>query len=238
MLEQLWRDQEMPEGSVDLDVVKEFAERLWAGVVEGYGKDAIGIDYDTPDGTMLKALKKQVFHFSAAKNYQQLRELTDALIGDDGRLRTKSQFFEAALKINDKQVKRYLRTEYELAVAGGQMAGKWVDIEQQKESFPLLRFDAVIDGQTSDLCKGLHGTTLPVDHAFWNRFYPPNHFGCRSTVRQIRSGSTTPDSKIPSADIPPMFQTNLGKHGLIFPKDHPYFQDTPAEVLRSAMKLI
>jgi SPP1 gp7 family putative phage head morphogenesis protein len=238
MVNQVWLDQGLPESTINIDVTKAFADKLWAGVIDGYGKDAVQIDYDTPDGNMLRALRTQTFHFSGAKNYHQLRELTVALIGEDGRLRTKDQFIEAALKINDRQVKRYLKPEYELAVAGSQMAGKWVDIERDKETLPLLRFDAVIDGQTSDLCRSLHGTTLPVDHPFWDRFYPTNHFGCRSTVRQLRTGSITPESKIPSADIPPMFQTNLAKNRLVFPPDHPYFQDLPADVLRSAERLI
>lgn len=204
--------------------------------MQSYGKDVVEVDYDTPDFNMLAALRRNVSQFSAAKNYTMMRQLTDALLDNEGKLRTFEQFKEAAFRITDDHTDRFLKAEYELAVAGGQMAGKWVDIEANKKVLPLLQFDAVMDTQTTALCRSLDGTILPVGHAFWNRFYPPNHWGCRSTVRQLSSGVVTPANKIPSADIPEMFKTNLGKGRLIFPKDHPYFIDLPTEVIAPVRK--
>lgn len=221
----------MPEGTINKQVTAAFAKKLWNGVVEGYGKDIVSIDYDSPDYKMLTALQNNVWSFAGAKNYHQLRELGNALIGADGKLISFSKFKELALAINNKYTVSHLKTEYNLAVAGGQMAGKWEQIKEQQDIFPYLKFDAVLDKQTTDLCRDLDGTTLPIDHPFWKRYYPPNHFNCRSTVRQVTGGPVTPDSRIPAVDIPPMFQTNLGEAGLIFPKTHPYFIDLPKEVL-------
>lgn len=234
MVAQVWRDKGVTE--LNLPIVKAYAHNLWQGVTNGYG--ASSPDFDTPDFNMLASLEKNTWQFSAAKNYTQLRELGAALLDENGKLRTFEQFKAAALTINDKYILRYARAEYELAVAGAQMASKWVDIEKNANTLPLLQFDAVLDAQTTSLCRGLHGTILPFDHVFWDINYPPNHFRCRSTVRQLRSGALTPADKIPSADIPPMFRTNLAKRGLIFPKDHPYFVDIPTEVLNQALRLM
>lgn len=229
-MQQIWKEKGLPEGLINKEVTSAFAKRLWGGVVKGYGSDIGAVDYDTPDFKMLAALQRNVWQFSAAKNYTQLREMGAKLIGDDGKLRSFDAFKEAVGPINDKFANQHLKVEYNLAVAGGQMAGKWVDIERQRDIFPYLEFDAVLDKQTTELCRGLNGTLLPIDHPFWKKYYPPNHFNCRSTVRQKRSGQVTPEDKIPSADIPAMFEVNLGQRGLIFPKDHAYFIDSPQNV--------
>jgi hypothetical protein len=39
------------------------------------------------------------------------------------------------------------------------------------------------------LCRGLDGTTLPTDAAFWQQWTPPNHYGCRSCVIEVWESS-------------------------------------------------
>lgn len=235
MVEQVWKDKGVTPGTLNRDVTTMMAERLFSGAQEGFGGTIVGIDYTTPDWNMLASLQRNVWQFAAAKNYQHLRELSAALLDADGNLRTKAQFLAAVVDINDRQMKRYFAAEYELAVAGAQMAGKWVDIERNKDVLPYLQLDAVLDGQTTTLCRSLDGTRLPYDHQFWNMYYPPNHWGCRDTIRQYSSGPLTQEGKIPSADIPPMFRTNLGKQGLVFPPGHSYYEGIPDGVQTMAM---
>lgn len=236
MVQQIWDAKGLPEGLINANVAKAFAEKLLKGVVEGFGTN--GIDFTTPDAEMLAALKANVYQFAAAKNYSQLKALSEALIGDDGKLRTFKEFKLAASKINNEHVNQWLETEYNLGVASGQMASKWVTIEAQAENLPLLEFDAVIDMRTSSLCRTLHKTILPIDNAFWATYYPPNHFGCRSTVHQLSKGKITPESKVAAPEIPDMFRVNLGKERLAFPPKHPYFIDAPKEVINNAETLI
>ena len=230
MAEQVWREKGS-DGTINREATIAFAQQLWNGVLSGYGDNFTSVDYNTPDWNMLASLRQNVWHFSAAKNYAQLRELSSALIGEDGKLVSKAAFIAAAMKINADFSKHFGATEYELAVAGSQMASKWATIKQDD----ILEFDAIIDGQTTALCASLHGTRLPASSSFWNKYYPPNHWRCRSTVRIVYGGSITPAGEIPGADIPPMFQTNLGKAGLIFPAAHPYFKDIPAGIALQAM---
>jgi SPP1 gp7 family putative phage head morphogenesis protein len=50
---------------------------------------------------------------------------------------------------------------------------------------PFWMFDAVLDSRTSEGCRGLNGLVLPATHPFWDRNYPPRHYGCRSGVRSL-----------------------------------------------------
>ncbi len=232
MVQDVWKAKGMPY-NINKKIANAFAKELWSGTTKGYGKDIIGIDYNSPDYEMLKNLQNSVYQFSAAKNHQQLKALTQALIGDDNKIRNYSQFKQAAYQINDTHVNQWLKTEYNTAISSGQMASKWVQIEANKKTLGILEFDAVMDGRTSDLCASLNGVRKPVDDSFWSKYYPPNHFSCRSTVRQRGGSYSTPDSKIEYPDIPEMFQVNLAKEGLVFPKGHPYFNHVPEDALMS-----
>jgi len=56
------------------------------------------IDFQTPDLEMLAALQKHVWHFTAAKNYQELTSLSLALVDKNGNLRSFAEFVEPAKK--------------------------------------------------------------------------------------------------------------------------------------------
>ena len=51
-----------------------------------------------------------------------------------------------------------------------------------RKARPYLRFDAVGDDRTSDICSDLDGTVKPADDAFWKTRRPPLHHNCRSIL--------------------------------------------------------
>lgn len=205
-------------------------------LVQGFGGDLFSFKYESPDYKMLTDLRNNVYQFSAAKQYSHLKALTEALIDDGNKLRSFSQFQKAAFAINEQFAKDWLKTEYNSAIAGGQMASKWVDI-MSNPATKYLQFDAVMDGRTTELCSSLHGVIKPVNDPFWNTYYPPNHFNCRSTVKQLMNGRVTPDNEIVHPEkMPEAFKTNMAKTGVIFPKDSPYYAGMPNEVLKDADK--
>ena len=236
MVAGVYREKGLPTGLIDRSVTGAIARKLLQGIESGFGQQladiGTSIDYDTPDANMLLQLQRNVWHFSAAKNYNQLVELSRALVGEDGKLRSWEQFKEAAWKVNDRHINQWLRVEYDNAVAGAQMAGKWTEIQREAATFPYLQFDVVMDMGTSEICRPLYNVVVPVGHPMLDRYYPPNHFGCRTTVRQLRSGTPTPPEQYSLPDIPPMFQTNVGKTGMAFPAGHPYFTGAPEEVYK------
>lgn len=227
IVKKIYELQAIPE-YFDKELTEFYAETFWKTVTKNFGEDLFSVSYDTPDYLMLRSLQENVYQFAAAKDYQQLKQLSEALTDDAGSLRTFSEFKEVAAEINSEFSIRYMKAEYEMAVASAQMAAKWTRIQETKEVLPLLQFDAVMDERTTPVCQSLDGVVRPVDDSFWDIYYPPNHWGCRSDVRSLADGTETPDADIVFPDnMPDIFKTNLAKSGLIFPEDHPYFNGLP-----------
>lgn len=219
----------------DGELLDKTATTLWRQVERGYGKKAVKVQYNAPDFEMIKHLEQSVYSFSAAKSYHELKDMTAALMDGD-RLRTPSEFRQQIETMNLKYNSVWLATEQQTAIAGGQMASRWVDFEQNKDAMPMLRYSTVGDGKVRDSHRALDGVTKVVDDVFWNTHYPPNGWNCRCDVLQLPDSDTEPTREdIEPALVQPMFQTNLAKQGLIFPQGHPYFTGIPKPELRRAM---
>lgn len=239
MVTDVYRKKGMPE-KLNSNMVLHYANTLWNGLTEGYGSSfAAGADFTTPDEVMLQKLQTSVWHFSAAKNFSQLRALSAALIDETGKLRTFEQFRNAAYTINDAHVNAWLKAEYNLAVAGGQMAANWVRIEENKEAMPFLKYITAGDERVRQSHADLDGVVRPVDDDFYNIYYPPNGWGCRCDVLQVGPGyRVTPVDKIVvPQNVPALFKTNLAKNGLAFPANHPYFIGNAPVVKETATAL-
>jgi hypothetical protein len=202
----------------DKGMIQFTAEQLMQGMLTGYGKNFTNVDYNSPDWKMLENLENNVYQFSAAKNFQQIRLMTSLLI-DNGKPRSFSDFRNKVIDLNIKFNKTWLKTEYNLAIAGGQMASKWVDFADGS----MLKYSTAGDANVRDSHAALDGVKKPKNDNFWAIHYPPNGFNCRCNVVETSSKQPTDDDKIPSVEIQPMFRTNLAKSGLVFPKNHPFF---------------
>jgi SPP1 gp7 family putative phage head morphogenesis protein len=224
-------------GSIDERLTELVAAELRKAVIEGFGKDFTDLDTGTPHYKMLESLEKNVFHFSAAKNYQQLKSMTLALRDDQGEVRSFRDFKNEAAKISQEYNGRWLKTEYDSAVGSGQMAGKWTDFEINKETAPWLRYDTAGDRRVRPGHKAINGVTKQVDDAFWNIWYPPNGWGCRCDVTQLINGADSQGYEAPD-DVPVIFRNNLAKNGMVFPPQHPYFIGTPEDILKQGEGLI
>lgn len=208
-------------------------------LIEGYGRDFPQIVYNTPDYEELRNLTENVYSFSAAKNYQQLKDMTLALTDGD-RVVTESEFVERIKAMNLKYNWDWLITERNTAVAGGQMASRWVEFERNRDIAPLLEYSTVGDNKVRAAHALLDGVRKPVDDPFWNRYYPPNGWNCRCDVIAVpdKNAEPTQDEKITVPEVQPMFRTNLAKAGIIFPKGHPYFKGVSKAELRKAISYL
>ena len=208
-------------------------------LIEGYGRDFPQIIYNTPDYEELRNLTENVYSFSAAKNYQQLKDMTLALT-DGERIVTEGEFVERVKAMNLKYNRDWLITERNTAVAGGQMASRWVEFERNRDITPLLEYSTVGDNKVRAAHALLDGVRKPVDDPFWSRYYPPNGWNCRCDVIAVpdKNAEPTQDEKITVPEIQPMFRTNLAQAGIIFPKGHPYFKGVPKAELRKAISYL
>ncbi len=67
---------------------------------------------------------------------------------------------------------------------------------------PIWRFDALLDGRTSSICRTCHGTTLPADHPWWRTHLSPLHHRCRSSFVTLRASQAGPLTARPPEDEP------------------------------------
>lgn len=213
------------------------AKTLLQGVYDGYGQDFVSVDWDTPDHVMLTRLSQNVFSFSAAKNYQELRTITDALRDADGKLRTFSDFKEQVATINQKFNAVWLETEYDTSIATATQSARWQEFKAQKAMFPFLQYQTAGDDSVRDEHRLLDGVTKRFDDPFWLTYYPPNGWRCRCEVIQLPDDNAreTPEGAFERPVVSPMFRTNVGETGLIFPQGHPYYKGVPGAEIRKAI---
>lgn len=213
------------------------ARTLLEGVYEGYGKDFTSVDWDTPDHEALTRLTHNVFSFSAAKNYQQLRTITESLRDENGMLRTFTDFREQVAIINKKFNGTWLQTEYDTCIATATQSARWQEFKSQKDIFPYLRYQTAGDDSVRNEHRLLDGITKRVDDPFWRTYYPPNGWNCRCEVIQVPDDDVqeTPENVYSLPLIDPLFKTNCGETGLIFPKGHAYYDGIPSAEIRKAI---
>ena len=209
----------------DPELLASTATTLLTAMTTGYGKSLSDVDYDTPDFNTLRKLTENVFQFSASKDFHILQDMTLALKDTDGKLRSFSDFQKEVDKMNLQYNGNWLRTEYNHAVAASQCAARWTEQVSRSQSMPYLQYQAVMDSNTRPEHAALNGVIKRIDSDFWDKYYPPNGWGCRCEVIQLpgKNHKETPDMDLKHCKVAPMFQVNVGKKGVIFPKGHPYF---------------
>lgn len=197
-----------------------------------------GITYEIPE-TMLQHFNKNIYVFSGAKTYAELRELSDLLVDDKGEIKSFSKFFKDVRQVHNEYNKSYLESEYIFATQSAQMASKWVEFEQDGDEFNL-QYRTANDDRVRYSHQLLHNTTLPPSDPFWLEYFPPNGWRCRCNAVQVRkkrypeSDSTTANELGKKAtytvgaggvNTSEMFRFNPGKQNVIFPPHHPYFKN-------------
>lgn len=214
------------------------ADKLKEGLYKGFGGD-LGDFSGKRDLELLQELRESIYMFSGAKTYQEVRTLTDLLVDGD-RVRTFDEFREEALKIYGTYNVDYLYTEYNTAIGQGSSAVAWSQIQEQKDVLPFLKYSAIDDERTDDICIALNGLVAPVEDPIWDSCSPLNHYNCRCVLEQLAEDPGTgpkPDDKDVVEQREKMddaFKMNPGKDGYVFSPDHPYFNILPKDEARAA----
>ena len=87
------------------------------------------------------------------------------LTGDDAKF---SSYYELVFRIN-------IQTAYNAAKAMEMMADPPI----------FLEFIGIEDERQSDICAACSGVILPYTDPWWDTHWPPLHYNCRSTIREI-----------------------------------------------------
>lgn len=190
------------------------------------------------DYEKINALKENVYWFSGVKTYQQLSELSSKLVDESGRARSFESFMKEAKKVNERYNLNYLKAEYEHAMASAQMISIWNQYVGKNPNV-LLKYSAVGDDRTTPLCQQRDGIILPASDSFWIINYPPNHWGpCRSTVIPMNEDTPLVLPKNNLQQPEGIFASNVALDGIVFPKQHPYFENISNEGLARIKKFV
>jgi SPP1 gp7 family putative phage head morphogenesis protein len=206
------------------------AAQLSEGLENGYGQKIAAVKWNSPDAVLLGKLTESLYVFSANKDYQLLTELSELLVVE-GTVRSYASFESEALKLHQGYNVNWLRTEYDTAVATGQMAAKWPGFQVEKDKY-FLKYTTANDDRVRPTHKELDGILLPVDHEFWNTHYPPLGWHCRCNVVRVPRAGRSPSTQkdIDGLTIKaPEFGHNAPKTGVVFPDSHQY-NNVPKDV--------
>jgi hypothetical protein len=200
------------------------ANELKQALYTGFGGNLS--DFSGTDYALLSELRENIYMFSAAKSYTELKDMRSLLIDNP----LFPDFKKAAqAKYNIYNVD-YLKSEFNTAQASGDMAIKWADIERNKEILPMLQYQTA-GGDVCPICKPLDKVTLPATDKFWKERYPPNHFNCMCVVTQHEDDEFPKTKDIPDT-LPIMsdvFKMNVGVDKYVYSPEHPYFQVEPKD---------
>ena len=206
--------------------VKAVLERA---LIEGFGATLAELTPGSAEFILLESFEDNLSRFTAAKQYQQVREL-EAF--KDLKF---AEFRQLGVDIFQRYNQAWLNTEFETVVNAASSGRKWTIFEKQKDSKPFLTYHTQQDSRVRPEHQTLDGITRPVDDSFWDSFTPPNGWNCRCFLTSSATAPVTPmkDIKLSTInnEIPEMFKFNPGKTGLLFSSLHPYYSvkrgDTP-----------
>lgn len=220
-------------GGFDIAQIKDPAARkLIAETVAAINR---GVDAHLPTyvpDTLRFALEENGFIFSGFKTFHAMREIGLSLLNDKGEIKSYSDFQADVLKLNEKYNTNYLYAEYKHAVGTCQMAARWAGIEADGDRY-LLQYRTAQDNRVRDDHALMDGITLPPSDPFWDKYYPPNGWGCRCTAVQVRRDKYPQSDPVAAMRLgdnsteaakQQIFRFNAGKTMRLFPPKHPYFK--------------
>lgn len=191
-------------------------------------------EFDKVDLATMNKLKDFTKYFAGCKYVSQAKTLTGLIKGEDGKPRTFAEFKKLANPIIGDYNQNWLEAEFNATLGQSRMAGRWMDIEKDKDILPLLKYDTVEDANVRPEHKKLHGIVRLVDDPFWDRYMPKNGWGCRCDVEQLGEDEENETDLKDFVDLtdkqqPEFFRINPGKAKAIFGDDHPYIKEVKGD---------
>jgi len=211
------------------DLYNDIAKNLQTALFRGYGGTLRDFDIESADFKALEILNKNIFVFSAAKTFQQVKDMQQFIFDKKGFIRPFTEFSKDADKIFTQYNKQWLRTEFDTTIAQSQSAARWTDIQKDKKALPMLKYQTAGDGKVRPEHAEWDNIVRPVNDPWWDSHMPPNGFNCRCIVEQLEAGEEPVSSLTGVKDNEEkLFRMNPGKDRLIFiekgQRQHPYFK--------------
>ncbi len=200
-------------------------DTLFKSVITGFGATLAQLEEQLIKLGLLSDFQRNTFAFSAAKTFQQVKDMS-AQVFKGGQKLPFNEFKKRADQVFGLYNTTWLNVEQRTAVNQAFAGQQWVGIQEQKEDLPLLQFQTVGDDRVRASHIELDNKVKPVDDIFWDSFMPPLDWNCRCIVQQLAEGDAEISQEKKSSFEKPnkLFNMNPGKDRLIFREDHPYFK--------------
>jgi SPP1 gp7 family putative phage head morphogenesis protein len=220
-IEQLFLDgvfsQSILPNRIDRAMWQEHYSRLLNHAEAGWGKRFTEAA-DLKEWERFQRIEQNLREFAALKQHRIIEELRQLKI----KFPNRADWEPTARKLLNRHNVRYLRAELQASTAAAQAAESWAVFESRAYLYPNLRYETAGDERVRQSHRSLDGVIRPVNHPFWDMYYPPNGWGCRCKVVQTDEEATTTGEGV---DFEPAkgFRGNVGKTGQLFSEDHPYY---------------
>lgn len=161
------------------------------------------------------------------------------MIDDKGEFKSWQQFKTDALKIHKRYNVNYLSAEYNHAVNSAQMGSQWQHWLKDGDRYYLqYRIRGV---NTRPPHAAMENITLPMSDPFWDKYLPPNDWNCFCSAKQVLKDLHIPSKPKDAQDLgikattrigkdgsnkAEIFRFNPGKEKIMFPKHHPYYNNS------------
>lgn len=198
---------------------------------------------------MKQMLANDTFVFSGCKTYHSLREMSQLLLDDNGKVRPFSKFRKEALQLHPKYNELYLEAEYQFALTSSESAAQWSEWQASGDRYDL-QYRTAGDSLVRAEHAALDGTTLPVSSDFWASYMPPNGWRCRCVVKRVLAGKyqhsderlahhrgdiATTSIDADGRNRTEMFRFNPGAQQVVFPPHHPYYNNVPETIKKTTV---
>lgn len=181
------------------------------------------------DEISVSRLQESNFVFSGYKTFHELNEAFPSLLDKDGNIKPFDTFLRDVQSIHTNYNKYYLKAEYNFAKQSALMAARWKSFSSNPAF--NLQYRTVGDERVRISHRPLNRITLPMTSKFWDWYFPPNGWGCRCTVVQVRAKdyvvsdereAMNAGSQSTAGKHQEMFRFNPGKRMATFPAYNPY----------------
>lgn len=109
------------------------------------------------------------------------KKLDDGLTFNDW----KKDIIDIAIKSGFGEEGYYLENIYRTNIQSSYNSGRQYNQELMKDDFPYVLYNAILDGKQSEICNELDGKVFKIGSLEYEKYYPPNHYQCRSSFIQL-----------------------------------------------------
>lgn len=197
-------------------------EELMQQSKAGFG---IAADFEpgSPSEKLLTSFNFNMNTFSGAKTFQEVSDMSKFVFDEKGFKLPFKDFLEIAKPLDDTYNKTWLKTEMNTSFGQAQSAESWLQFEDEKDIFPLLKYQTADDERVRHEHAAWDNLVFPVGHKFWDTRNPLNGYNCRCRGIQLEEGTVSTFKGVAKNDEK-QFDNNVGKTGEIFTNRHPYYK--------------